>query len=116
MKLIKAFGISNRADLEPISLFSPLCEALLLDAKPPKNLGISGVTGGHGIGFEWSLLDGFAPTKPWFLAGGLNMNNVTKAIKMTKASMIDISSSLEISPGRKDLDMISRFLALAKSL
>jgi phosphoribosylanthranilate isomerase len=116
IKLIKAIGISELSDLNQISEYDELCEAVLLDAKPPKDTARGGVTGGHGTSFEWSILKEFSYDKLWFLAGGLDEFNVKTAARLTKAPMVDVSSSLEISPGIKEPDKISRFLKVAKSL
>jgi phosphoribosylanthranilate isomerase len=116
VKIIKAVGISELADLDHITSYEMLSDTLLLDAKPPKALAQSGVTGGHGLGFDWSLLKEFAYQKSWFLAGGLDEFNLKTAKEITHAPMVDVSSSLEKSPGVKDIDKISRFLEIAKSL
>lgn len=48
----------------------------------------------------------------YFLAGGININNVTQALQYT--SKLDISSSLESEPGIKDLDKIKTFMQKVK--
>jgi len=50
----------------------------------------------------------------WFLAGGININNLEKASKISKK--IDISSSLEDNPGVKSTKKVSDFLLKAKKL
>ena len=66
--------------------------------------------GGNGIFFDWRLLRGFHLKTPWFLAGGLNANNVGTAISISGASMVDVSSGVEIEPGKKCVDKISNFI------
>ena len=57
--------------------------------------------GGTGETFDWSLF--INPTdKPIILSGGLNSENVLKAIKLIKPDAIDLNSGLEKSPGIKD--------------
>lgn len=63
----------------------------------------SGV-GGTGRCFDWSLVKGIR--KDFFLAGGLNTNNVRKAIDTVRPYAVDISSGVEIN-GQKDRDLIS---------
>ena len=52
--------------------------------------------------------------KEWFLAGGININNVEEALKISKK--IDISSSLEDNPGEKSVKKVSDFLLKVKNL
>lgn len=110
-KLIKAHGVATRADLEPLNAFDA-ADALLLDAKPPK-----GATreGGFGESFDWPILEGFAPGKPWVLSGGLTPENVAEAIAVTGASEVDVSSGVESAPGVKDADKVRAFIEAAKA-
>ena len=63
--------------------------------------------------FEWSYLKN-VKIKEWFLAGGISINNLTEALKISKK--IDISSSLEDNPGEKSSKKISDFLLKIKNL
>ena len=54
--------------------------------------------------------------KKWMLAGGLNIENIEKAIDITKAPAIDISSGLEIMKGVKDPKLIENFIIKCKEL
>ena len=63
--------------------------------------------------FDWNYLKNIEIDK-WFLAGGININNLEKASKISKK--IDISSSLEDNPGVKSSKKVSDFLIKIKSL
>jgi len=63
--------------------------------------------------FDWSYLKNIE-IKEWFLAGGININNLEKASKISKK--IDISSGLEDNPGKKSSKKISDFLLKVKNL
>ena len=63
--------------------------------------------------FNWSYLKDIK-IKEWFLAGGININNIEKALKSSKK--IDISSSLEDNPGEKSVKKVSDFLLKIKNL
>jgi len=63
--------------------------------------------------FDWNYLKNIE-IKEWFLAGGININNLEKALKISKK--IDISSSLEDNPGKKSSKKISDFLLKVRSL
>jgi phosphoribosylanthranilate isomerase len=71
--------------------------------------------GGTGVQFDY---EGFkSPIKiEWFLSGGLNAQNITEAVKITGAKMVDISSGVESTKGVKDLTKIKEFLELTKTL
>jgi phosphoribosylanthranilate isomerase len=65
--------------------------------------------------FDWSVLRGWTAPAPWLLAGGLTPDNVAAAIAATGARAVDVSSGVESAPGRKDADLIRRFLHAAKA-
>ena len=75
----------------------------------------SDVSGGTGISFDWKLLKGYDSSGEWILAGGLNKKNVTQALKITKASFIDVSSGVEISRGEKCPKKIKNFIECVKN-
>ena len=100
--VIKAMAVRTRADLARADAYAPRVDALLLDARPPEG---SDLPGGNGVGFDWSILRGFAPPVPWFLSGGLNADNVAEAIR-SGARALDLSSGIEDAPGVKSLARI----------
>ena len=63
--------------------------------------------------FDWNYLNNIKIDE-WFLAGGININNLENASKISKK--IDISSSLEDNPGVKSSKKVSDFLMKAKKL
>ena len=72
--------------------------------------------GGTGESFNWDWLQNAATlSKPWFLAGGLTPENVSEAIKKTKAPMVDVCSGVERAPTRKDYEAMKRFIQSAKA-
>lgn len=97
LKLVKAFRIRSQADLELTQSYESSVDALLLDAYHPHLLGGTGET------LNWSSLTAFRPGKPWILAGGLTPTNVGQALAKLAPDGIDLSSSIEVSPGNKSL-------------
>ena len=87
-----------------------ICDILLLDA-PSENL-----PGGNGKKFDWNILKDYKSRNKWMLAGGLNIENIKKAIDITRAPAIDISSGLEIIKGVKDPKLIENFMIKCKKL
>ncbi len=106
LAVMKAVPVATRDDLAASEHYFA-AERLLIDAKPPK-----GATrpGGNAVPFDWSILDGFAPAKPWLLAGGLGPANVAAALKLTGAPGVDVSSGVESTPGKKDVALIRAFI------
>ena len=109
--LIKAIGIKEKKDLDLVESYSEVADHLLIDAKPSSN---SSLPGGNGIKFDWTILEKKSWSFPWFLAGGLNANNITEALRMTKAKKVDLSSGVEDSNGRKNINKITSFVKKIK--
>ena len=61
-------------------------------------------------------LAGFAHPLPWGLAGGLSLENIGEAIRITGAPLVYTSSGVESGPGIKDVDKIAAFLKAATNL
>ena len=108
--LIKALGVEKESDLLNIRSYEKLVDYILLDSKAKENVRLKG---GSGISFNWSIIKGFNFKKPWFLAGGLNANNVMDAMKATGAKMVDVSTGVENTPGKKSFDKMKRFIGRA---
>lgn len=111
LPVIRAIGVGAVDDLAGLDAVEDAADHLLLDARPPKG---ADRTGGHGLAFDWSLLTGRTFAKPWFLAGGLNPDNVAEAVQATGAPMVDVSSGVETAPGVKDAGRIAAFIQAAR--
>ncbi|KCZ45484.1 phosphoribosylanthranilate isomerase [Hyphomonas pacifica] len=107
----KALGVATSEDLERAALYTA-ADRLLIDAKPPEG---ADRTGGHGLAFDWTLLQGWGAPKPWLLAGGLTPDNVGEAIRLTGASAVDVSSGVERLKGLKDRALVQAFIEAAKA-
>ena len=110
VKTIKALPVSSKNDIISAMAYSGFADLLLFDARPPKG---EKVRGGHGISFDWNILKGAALPKTWLLAGGLNPENVSEALK-SGAPILDVSSGVESEPGMKDLGKINALIREAK--
>jgi phosphoribosylanthranilate isomerase len=110
--IIKAIAIAEPSDLNSIAKYEDVVDMFLFDAKAPAG---AAREGGHGAAFDWQLLKGRNFTRPWLLAGGLNTENVARAIRACDAPGVDVSSGVEISPGVKSADMIRDFVAAARA-
>ena len=109
--IIKGMNVINKLDLMKLTTdYEDICDILLLDS-PSEAL-----PGGNGKKFDWNILKDFKSKKKWMLAGGLNIENIKKAIDITKAPAIDISSGLEIIKGVKEPKLIENFITKCKEL
>ena len=108
--LIKAIGVEKESDLLSIRSYEDSVEYMLLDSKSKEN---GHLKGGRGISFNWNIIRGFNFNKPWFLAGGLNANNVIDAMTTTGAKMLDVSTGVETKPGKKSFDKMRKFIGRA---
>jgi len=103
---IKALGLKGVADIAAAIADGERdyteARALLLDGHAP------GEAGGSGESLDWSSLARAA--KPLILAGGLDPDNVRRAIELARPYAVDVSSGVEASPGIKDAAKINAFL------
>ena len=97
--VIRAFSIHSAADLEKAQK-SP-ADFVLLDNG----------AGGTGAAFDWSLFTSF--DRPFFLAGGLRPDNITKAISRFQPYALDLSSGVE-TDGYKDIEKIIAAVAAVR--
>jgi len=111
LPVMKALGVGVAADLAAMADYAPVVDRFLLDAKPAPD---ATLPGGNAMPFEWSLLAGWPVPRPWLLAGGLTTGNVARAIAVSGASGVDVSSGVEAGRGIKNLAMIEAFTSAAR--
>lgn len=68
--------------------------------------------GGTGIKFNWDILAGYSSDTPFLLSGGIGPDDISllKKFKHNKFAGIDVNSKFEISPGRKKIENLSKFI------
>jgi phosphoribosylanthranilate isomerase len=104
---MKAFRIREEKFLAELTNYQT--DAFLLDAFSPE------ARGGTGETFNWDLaIEAQKFGKPIFLAGGLTPENVAEAVKKVQPFGVDVSSGVEISPGKKDHAKMRAFIQAAK--
>ncbi|HXS08254.1 MAG TPA: phosphoribosylanthranilate isomerase [Rhizomicrobium sp.] len=111
LAVIKALSVAEPGDLSRAADYERVADMLLFDATPA-----AGATrpGGHGAAFDWQMLNGRQFSRPWFLAGGLNSENVGRAIAVSGAALVDVSSGVESAPGIKSDSRIAEFVVAAR--
>ena len=111
IKIIKVFSIQAEFDFKILAQFEDVCDFYLFDTKGK-------LPGGNGYTFDWSVLKKYPSTKPYFLSGGIGMNDI-KSIKeflnrpeSKYCHAIDVNSKFEIEPGLKDTRALKEFKKL----
>ncbi len=108
LPVIKVFPADQAASVTPAQYD---VSAFMLDT-PSKD------HGGTGVSFDWNLALEFKKrtTKPLILSGGLNPENVAKAIELVHPYAVDVASGIETSPGKKDHGKLRDFIQICKKL
>tara|TARA_B100001057_G_scaffold327884_1_gene328198 strand:- start:1135 stop:1764 length:630 start_codon:yes stop_codon:yes gene_type:complete len=109
LKIIKAITVSNISDLNKIVDFQS-ADYFLFDYKPKKNE----LPGGNAKSFDWNILRNLETNKPWFLSGGVNINNIHKILDDINPFGVDLSSGAEKELGIKDNRIINNFIGKLK--
>ena len=105
IKLLKAISLSKPEDVLLAETYKNSVEWILFDYKD------SQYYGGTGKSFNWNILKGKSLNFNWILSGGLDYNNVRKAINITKACAVDVSSGVEYEKGKKSVELIKKFFS-----
>lgn len=106
--IIKAIQIYNINSLKKIESYSKTM--ILLDSYSPNQ------AGGTGNPFSWDIVREIKGKRDFILSGGLNPQNVGKAIRRLRPWGVDVCSGVEISPGRKDHLKMENFLKEVRKL
>ena len=113
LPVMKAIAIACEEDLAKAKIYEKHADMLLFDAKPPSG---ANRPGGNALSFDWTLVAGQNWRIPWMLAGGINLENLAQAVKVSGASTIDVSSGVENQKGVKIPEKITELLSLASTL
>ena len=107
--VLKAFGIDQDFDFEGLNQYVGSVDFFLFDTKTDKH-------GGSGKSFDWSLLDKYKLDIPFFLSGGLSLDNLeeVKSIRHPQFYGVDLNSRFEIEPGLKDIEKLKNAFELLR--
>lgn len=120
VKLIKVFRVGETFNFQ-FSIFNSLVDYFLFDTD-------SKAFGGTGKTFDWQILNEIEIPIPYFLSGGISLENIKNLQNFVKVNMrenktltklntpfaLDINSKFETEPGSKDLEKIKTFKSLLK--
>jgi len=108
VEMIKAIRVRDADSLQEIPKYRGV-DAVLLDTYDPHRLG------GTGTPFDWGLAVRAQEFGiPLIIAGGLTSGNVREVVRQVQPHGVDVSSGVEVSPGKKDFTLIREFVLRAK--
>ncbi|MBU0940332.1 MAG: phosphoribosylanthranilate isomerase [Bacteroidetes bacterium] len=106
IEIIKVFSVADDFDFELLKPFESLCDYFLFDTKGK-------LPGGNGTTFDWNVLENYPSSKPFFLSGGIGLEETAAVNAITKTNLpvyaIDVNSKFEIEPGLKNTELLREF-------
>lgn len=106
LKVIKSFSIKNTFDFNNLEDYENSCDYYLFDTKGK-------LPGGNGFTFDWKILNEYPSQKPFFLSGGIGVDNLNEIKKLVKTKLpihaIDVNSKFETAPGNKNIELLKKF-------
>ncbi|MGQ1945997.1 phosphoribosylanthranilate isomerase [Geofilum sp. OHC36d9] len=110
VKVFKAFHPKSRDDFDGTQVYEAVCDYFLFDTP-------SVTHGGSGRKFDWSLLDEYTGSVPFFLSGGIDVEDLDEisALSHPQLAGLDLNSRFEIVPALKNIPALRSFLAAVKS-
>lgn len=111
VKIIKAFSIDNDFDFTLTKPYADLVSYVLFDTKGK-------YFGGNAKTFDWTLLRKYDQQVPFFLSGGVSVENVSAIGEIDELNLhaIDVNSGVEVLPGLKDVKKIKELKRVVSSL
>ncbi len=106
VEVIKAFSVKDAFDFSILEAYENSCDFFLFDTK-------GALPGGNGYTFDWSLLKEYPSQKPFFLSGGIGLENTQEIKELLNTDLplyaIDVNSKFELAPGLKKIKDITQF-------
>ena len=113
IEIIKVFSVDDNFDFEVLKPFETVCDYFLFDTKGK-------LPGGNGTTFDWKVLEKYPSNKPFFLSGGIGIEEMDAVKEISKTNLplyaIDVNSKFEIEPGLKNIEKLNSFKNNLKTL
>ena len=105
IKISKVFQISEDFDFKKLEAYKDACNYFLFDTKTK-------LYGGSGRKFDWHILENYDNKKPFFLSGGIDVDDVKSIKELSGLNIyaVDINSKFEIETGLKDIGKVGLFM------
>ncbi len=114
LNIIKVFTIKDNFNFSLLRPYENTCDYYLFDTKGE-------LPGGNGYMFNWEVLKDYSSTKPYFLSGGIGLDEVESIKKFLKkpeskyCHAIDVNSRFETGPGLKNIETLKKFKEILKN-
>jgi phosphoribosylanthranilate isomerase len=106
IEIIKVFGIKSVFDFDVLKPYEEVVDYFLFDTKGKER-------GGNGVTFDWAVLEKYPYSKPFFLSGGIGLEQLEEIDKITKTSLpiyaLDVNSKFELDTGLKSVNNLEKF-------
>lgn len=100
VEVIKVFSIADDFDFKRLAPYESVCDYYLFDTKGQN-------PGGNGTTFNWEILKNYPSKKPFFLSGGIGLEEVNKIKQLDfPIPALDVNSKFEIEPGLKNTQLL----------
>ncbi len=113
LSIIKVFSVKDDFDFSVLKPYEAVCDYYLFDTKGK-------LPGGNGYTFDWKILKDYPSTKPYFLSGGIGLDEVDSVREFLErreseyCHAIDVNSRFEIEPGLKNIEELKKLRGLLK--
>jgi len=107
VEVVKVFSIKDEFDFRILQPYEDVCDYFLFDTKGK-------LPGGNGYTFDWDVLKHYPSTKPYFLSGGIGLNEIEKIKEFKKSAAskycyaLDVNSKFETEPGLKNIEELEK--------
>ena len=114
LEIIKVFSVKEDFDFSILAPYENVCDFFLFDTKGK-------LPGGNGYSFNWEVLKNYPSNKPYFLSGGIGVDEIEKIKEFqqrpesTYCHAIDVNSKFESEPGLKDIKKLKEFKEVVSS-
>ena len=106
VEIVKVFGIKDEFDFNILNPYLEAVDYFLFDTKGKER-------GGNGIAFDWKVLENYPFLKPFFLSGGIGLEQIQEINKIRKTDLpiyaLDVNSQFETANGLKSVENIKKF-------
>ena len=106
VEIIKVFGIKDEFNFDVLKPYVAVVDFFLFDTKGKER-------GGNGTKFDWSVLEKYPFKKPFFLSGGISLDDLEQVKIMAKSNLpiyaLDVNSKFEVEPGVKKIEELKEF-------
>ena len=106
VEIIKVFGIKDDFDFDILKPYEEVVDYFLFDTKGKER-------GGNGVKFDWSVLEKYPYLKPFFLSGGIGLEDIDQVQKIINSDLaiyaLDVNSKFESKPGVKEIEELKEF-------